>query len=578
MQKHERSGILICYFICLLCAAGLLVPVVHAGQEASLEVGNIIRQQLSLPGETRSSMMPDDEMIFAGEALERFYQKRHYRPLWSGSGLHRPQIDDLINTIEDTTNEGLTPEFYHLAGIKRLLGPLVRQQETLKTLEPGNLAELDLLLTDAYLLLACHFSGGCVNPVMIESEWHVRREKLDVVQVLEDAVKENLIKESLRGLAPREDAYAVLRQEFGRYRTIVANGGWPEVPEGVFLKKGLQHQDVPVLRRRLAISGDLPGEKNGGKGFDEELEQAVVGFQERHGLKADGVVGPLTRKALNVTAAARTDQILVNLERLRWLAGGLGENYIYVNIADYTLEVMEKGRPALSMKVVVGKPYWYTPVFSAKMTYLIVNPAWNIPESIVYEEILPKVNKDPGYLSRQKITVLSGWGENTAAVDPAAIDWHRLPVKGMPYRFRQEPGPLNPLGKIKFMFPNRFNVYLHDTPARGLFEKGVRTFSHGCIRLEKPFELAQHLLQDNPESGQVDFNDAVPAGEERLIKLARPIDVHIVYLTAWSDGEGRLHFRDDIYGRDAKLRAALRESPGGSDGDFPARGEPVFHQ
>jgi len=369
-----------------------------------------------------------------------------------------------------------------------------------------------------------------------------------------------------------EEEYPLLSRELRRYRSIAANGGWPKVPEGIRLEKGDRNVDVLVLRNRLADPGSLTDEKNESDIFDEELEQAVIGFQRRHGLKADGVVGPLTVKALNVPAAKRADQILVNIERLRWFSNSFSERYIYVNIADYKLDVIENGRPMLSMKVVVGKPYWNTPEFSAKMTYLIVNPSWNIPESIAAKEILRRIKKDPYYLADQNITVLEGWGENTTVVDPATINWKGISANRLPYHFRQEPGPLNPLGSIKFMFPNKFNIYLHDTPAKGLFEKGIRTFSHGCIRIEKPFELARYLLQDNIKTRQTDIDQIVAEGEERIVSLERPIDVHIVYLTAWADEDKEVQFRDDVYGRDAGLRELLRGKSSNLGADFFSQG------
>ena len=374
----------------------------------------------------------------------------------------------------------------------------------------------------------------------------------------------------------RKDAYSLLIKELGRYRTIAANGGCPEMQQGILLKKGVRNDEVAVLRRRLAVSGDLIGEQKESDVFDVELERAVINFQACHGLKTDGAVGPLTLKELNVPASARADQILVNLERLGWFADSLGERYVYVNIANYRLDVMENGRSVLSMKVIVGKPYWDTPVFSAKMTYLIVNPSWNVPESIVAEEILPHIKKDPDYLTKQNITVFKDEKGKAAIIDPASINWQNMPSKEVPFRFRQQPGPLNPLGKIKFMFPNKFNVYLHDTPTKGLFDKGARAFSHGCIRIEKPLELAQYLLKDNPKPMQVDLDKAVAAGEERMMNIARPIDVHVVYLTAWPDDEGGVQFRNDVYGRDAKLLAALRDKSSKHEGDSPAQEEPAL--
>jgi len=382
--------------------------------------------------------------------------------------------------------------------------------------------------------------------------------------------------ESPASFMPPPNAYSLIVQQLRRYQAIAESGGWPEIPADILLKNGDRHEEVPILRRRLAVAGALTGEIKESAVFDEELKHAVINFQQSHGLKADGVIGPLTVRELNVPVEARAQQILVNLERLRWIYSNLSDRYIYVNIADYTLAVIEDNRPVLSMKVVVGKPYWDTPVISSRMTTLIINPSWNIPESIVAEELLPHIQRDPVYLAKQNISVIKGWKENSEVVDPDAVNWLKLTANGMPYHFQQQPGPLNPLGRIKFMFANKFNVYLHDTPAKGLFDKGTRAFSHGCIRIEKPFELARYLLQGGAGPGQVDLDQVLAEGNERIIDLARPIDIHVVYLTAWPDEEGRVQFRDDIYGRDAKLLLVLRENSPDSADHPPTQGESAF--
>ena len=280
--------------------------------------------------------------------------------------------------------------------------------------------------------------------------------------------------------------------------------------------------------------------------FDEKVEQAVIVFQTRHGLKVDGVVGRDTLNALNVTLKQRIRQMELNMERLRWILSNLEERFIVVNIANYQLYVLENDKPVLSMKVVVGKPYQRTPVFTSKLTYIVINPAWNIPDSIAQKEILKKIEKDPNYLAEQNITVLKGT---------------QVTGKALPYRFRQEPGPLNPLGTIKFMFPNEYDVYLHDTPAKRLFSENVRTFSHGCTRIEKPLELAEYLLRDDPRWSRKELLEAIEKGTEQTVIIQHPVNVHFLYLTAWVDESGSVQFRNDIYGRDKSLDAALRKKP-----------------
>jgi L,D-transpeptidase YcbB len=316
------------------------------------------------------------------------------------------------------------------------------------------------------------------------------------------------------------------------------------------------------LRNRLVASGDLDLGKTGrGDLFDDGLEQAVTIFQKRHGLKADGIVGSVTLTALNVPLQHRIRQLELNLERLRWILGNTEQRSIVVNIANFELNVIESGKSVLSMKVVVGKPFQQTPVFTAQMTHLVINPSWNVPDSIAQKEILSKIRKDPHYLVEQKMMVLREQGYREYEIDPETIDWSRITAKKLSYKFRQEPGPLNPLGQIKFMFPNRFDVYLHDTPSKRLFSENVRTFSHGCTRIEKPIELAEYLLRDAPGWTRDKLLSAIEEGTEQKVLIPHPLNVHFLYLTAWVDEEGLLQFRNDIYKRDPLLDKALRKNP-----------------
>jgi len=503
-----------------------------------------------------------EELIHASSMLEDFYKKRDFQPAWIGSEGPLTQVDHLTNAIEEADLEGLTPDYYHLTSIKTLLRE-VRETRKKKTLLISEImADLDLLLTDAFLLLGCHFSAGCVNPTTIETKWFAKQGEVDVASVFEEALRENSIKESLKNLLPPQDSYSRLRQALVFYREIAAAGGWPTVAKGKLLKKGDEDNRINDLRKRFVVTGFLhPEESDLGGLFDEALEQAVFRFQRPHGLKADGVVGPATLKALNIPAEARARQIEINMERMRWTLRNLGQQYIIVNIADFALGVVDNGRTVLSMNVVAGKPFWHTPVFSGKVKYMVLNPSWNIPRSIAVADILPKIQKDAEYLVRQNIKVIRGWGADSEEIDPETIDWNTVNDNNFNVRLRQEPGPLNPLGRIKFVFPNRFGVYLHDTPSKGLFARHIRIFSHGCIRLEKPIDLAAYLLRDDPYWTREKILAAIETGKEQVVRLPKYIDVHILYLTAWVDEDGSLQFRDDIYGRDERLDKALRKKP-----------------
>jgi murein L,D-transpeptidase YcbB/YkuD len=289
--------------------------------------------------------------------------------------------------------------------------------------------------------------------------------------------------------------------------------------------------------------------------FDTELETAVRAFQARNGLKSDGVVGANTYAALNATAASRAAQIAVNMEQARWRNRPLGRKYILVNIPDFHVDVVEDGRIALRSRVIVGKARKHqTPEFSDEITHMVVNPRWNVPHSIASEEFLPELQSDPGALRRRNISIYSPRG---GVVDPLSVDWSRISQETFPFSMAQSPGPGNALGNVKFMFPNRYAVYLHDTPGRSLFQRSMRAFSHGCVRVAKPRELAEVLLrpQSNDPRGRFEFLRSKPG--EQYERLKQTVPVHIVYRTAWIDAQGDVQLRRDIYGRDQKIAAAL---------------------
>ena len=291
--------------------------------------------------------------------------------------------------------------------------------------------------------------------------------------------------------------------------------------------------------------------------FDERLAAAVARFQRRHGLNDDGAVGPTTLSALNVPVEHRIEQIILNMERWRWMPDDLGRRYIQVNMAGFGLEVIEDGWPVMAMRVVVGRPYRRTPVFSARMTYMVINPTWNVPASIAKRDYLPKLRRNPGRVAEHQIRVFDSWNGRTREVDPRKIDWSRVSASRFPYMLRQDPGHQNALGRIKFMLPNPFSIYLHDTPSVQLFEREVRTFSSGCIRLQEPFALADYLMKDSTQWSSTRIQEEIVSGRTTNVGLPAAIPVHFTYSTAWVDAEGELHFHGDIYGRDALLRKAL---------------------
>jgi murein L,D-transpeptidase YcbB/YkuD len=475
----------------------------------------------------------DGDAFRAASDLPCFYERRAFAPAWIGDGGPRPSARDLVAAVEGAESDGLHPENYRLSGLRQRLAEAAERPTA------AGLAELDLALTDAFLRLAADLAHGRVNPRQIYSDCALNVPMVDLPAALEGAIAAGTVRKTLAGLAPAHGGYGALKESLALYRTFAARGGWPAVPAGASLHLGDKDERVAALRTRLEASADLtfldpalpplePGH------FDGSLAAAVRVFQERQGLDVDGVVGPATLGALNVTAADRVAQLAANLERWRWLPRDLGERYVMPNIAGFLLDVVESGKPVLSMRIVVGKPYTRTPMFTATLKHVVLNPYWNVPASILKNEVLPKVRRDPGYLARENMEMLPGG------------------------KVRQRPGANNALGRIKFLFPNRFNVYLHDTPSRSLFGRTVRTFSHGCIRIEKPLDLAEYLLRGDPAWTREKIESRLGDGRERWIAVPRPLPVHVVYWTAWVDAAGVLQFRKDVYGRDRPVLERLK--------------------
>ena len=556
MRQIKKGIIALFIVVVFLCTYSASSERSSSGQITDSGLGLIIEKKTN-EWRASSKKVIGGEQIYSSVLVERFYKRRNYQAAWSHDG-HLVQVATLIKAIGEAYGDGLIPDYYHLSLIKSLAG----MAEKGLTFDQAGLADLDILLTDAFLTLSCHLSGGCVNPVTIEEEWFAKHRTVDVCSVLEQAIKTKQIRESLVKLLPGQASYGRLKQALGRYRALLLKGEWPLVTGGRVLKKGSVSGRVLELRKRLAASGDFEAE--GTKRvdfFDEKLEQSVIVFQTRHGLKSDGAVGPATLNALNVPLAQRIRQMELNMERMRWIPDNVEQRSIVVNIADFEMNVLENGKTVLSMKVVVGKPFQRTPVFTAKMTYLVINPSWNIPESIAQKEMLKKITIDPQYLAEQNIKVLRGWRPREKEIDPETIDWSRINANTLAYRFRQEPGPLNPLGHIKFVLPNKFDVYLHDTSARRLFSESVRTFSHGCTRIEKPVELGEYVLKDGARWTREKLLTEIDKGTEQTILLPHPLDVYFLYLTAWVDEKGVLQFRNDVYKRDKQLDEALHKKP-----------------
>ncbi|PYO91944.1 MAG: peptidoglycan-binding protein, partial [Gemmatimonadetes bacterium] len=476
------------------------------------------------------------EPVYASLVLPSFYERRLYRPAWSDARGPTRLADDLIDALQRADLEGLRSEDYHLAGIEAVLAAVRADAKRGPALAPDRWAELDLLLTDAFLVYGAHLLAGRVNPETLRPEWVSNRRTADIAVVLEAALTSGNIAATLEGLDPPEAGYRRLREALARYRRVAAVGGWPAIPDGS-MHAGVRGAAVTALRQRLRLEDGLVGEAGDQDAdlFDAELKQALEKFQSRHGLTADGVVSTATRAELNVPVERRVEQLELNLERWRWLPKDLGHRHIIVNIAAFELEVMDGDSLVMSMRVVVGRPFDRTPVLSDTMRYLVLNPYWHVPTNIATTELLPKLKRDRSYLARYKMRVFPSSRLDAQEVDPATVDWSSMTAAHFPYLLRQDPGPRNALGRIKFMFLNKYHIYLHDTPARPLFEETQRDFSHGCIRIQHPIELAVYLLRNDPRWDRDALLAALDDAEDRSVPLPEPMPIHLLYWTAWAD-------------------------------------------
>jgi L,D-transpeptidase YcbB len=488
------------------------------------------------------------------------YQDRQYRPLWVGVRPVPDRTKELITTLCHAEQEGLRPADYRLV---ELLRTLERLRPSLDRQKPEAFAELDLELTRRFVDYGFDLLAGRVDPRKVATEWYIRARRSSIEGTLRGALQGEEFQGMVAPLRPHQPEYAELVRALAAYRDILRRGGWPEVPGRSRLRRGDTGARVAALRQRLVMSGDLADSAGSKPVYDRAVVKAVARFQARHGIPSYGIVGAATLAALNVPVQVRIRQIELNLERYRWLPVDFEPRYIYVNIPDYELYAYNAGKPALDMRVAVGDEYENaTPVFADSMTFVVFRPYWYVPRRILAEEMIPRIRRKRSYLVRHDLEVVDA-KRDSLVLNPRRINWSHLDVSRI--RVRQRPGSRNHLGLVKFMFPNQFAVYLHDTPIRKAFARSRRTESHGCVWVEKPVELADYVL-----AGQGDWNDTTvrqamqPAPSSRggrstegqTVKLERPVPVYIVYLTAFVR-DGVLNFRDDPYGKDREAMARL---------------------
>ena len=508
------------------------------------------------------------------KSVRAFYEKNGFKPVWVDGGKPTAQAQALIGAIQKAGDEGLSAAEYDLPDAGKT-AEAASWNPLKKGLGEEAALDLDLRLSYAFVKYATHLASGRTDPKSVDSHWFVTPRQVDAAALMKQALDSQNVEETLRALAPQHPQYEGLRQTLARYREIAAHGGWPALPEGLRLRPGARSPQVALLRARLAASGDLPQAEapaatspapavSPGAAaapaatprapdgvFDASLRAALKHFEHRHGLNADGLLDPETLRALNVPVEQRIEQLTLNMERWRWLPESLGDRHILVNVPTYQLDVYENGNVVLPMRVVAGKKDAPTPIFMDKMENVVFSPYWNVPPDIARKETIPAAMRDPGYLGRNNMEVVKG----RHVVDPWSVSWSAVAAGN--YTIRQRPGEKNALGHVKFLFPNQFDVYLHDTPADSLFARTDRSFSHGCVRVEKPEELAEYVLRSQPEWSPERIQAAMHGGVEKWVALKDPLPVYILYMTAWVDPDGSVQFREDIYGHDQKQQKLL---------------------
>ncbi|PXX11857.1 murein L,D-transpeptidase YcbB/YkuD [Nitrosomonas ureae] len=494
------------------------------------------------------------ELNKAGHSdLQRFYAARNYQPVWLSGESESPQLKIALAFIASAEAEGLNSQDYQLQQLAQLLQHSDQSSSTA--------TELEIRTTHAVLKLATDLSRGRFSATATDPDWHIPRADFDAAAFLQTAIHAGHLKDSLQKLSPQTLNYQLLKRTLAHYQILLKNTPeWIRIPSSPSLRPGDTYPSIPLIRQRIAQAYTADGlpEFNlipsVSQLYDTELVAAIKAFQAQHGLNTDGIIGKNTINALNIPLEWKIRQLRINMERLRWLPRNLGQRHLLVNTAGFYLTAIENDEPVLNMRIIVGRDYRSTPSFNGTLSHMVLNPYWNVPASIARKDLLPKQQQDPTYFTTAGFKVYPAQERGAQAIDPGMIDWHEL-NKRFPYFLRQDPGSHNALGKIKFMFSNPFSIYLHDTPSKSLFKKDIRTFSSGCIRLEKPFELATFAL--NQPSLPEKFSADLESDKTITTHLPKPLPIYLVYITAWADEHEKVYFYPDIYDRDLR---ALRHA------------------
>jgi L,D-transpeptidase YcbB len=479
------------------------------------------------------------------DAVSHFFQIRNFTPAWQGAG-----PDQILQAIRDVEQDGLVPGDYHLTAIESLRASPADPQ--------GRDADLQILLTDAVAALVNHVRFGKVRPSTLDRRWNMdpRAGAPPLEAFVADVAAAPSPAVAIDALKSSHFIYRGLKQALAAHKAMASGSAWPTIPAGPALKPGVSNARIGAVRRRLAATGELDTASDSEE-YDEALSLAVKRFQERHRLTADGSIGKATLDAMNVTAASRVDQIRVNLERARWVIGGLRDTFLLVNLPAFKVYLIRSGKNVWETRAQVGKAGRQTPAFRADMRYIVFNPDWTVPPTILAQDVLGGMRKGQNPIAKKKLTILDRQGR---AVPADSIDWAAATPGTFPYTLRQPPGPGNALGRVKFVFPNEHAIFLHDTPSQELFRADERTFSSGCIRVENPLQFAGVLLEGQDDWNGARIQQVVDGGKTETVFLKQPLPVLIVYWTVSVGASGELRYARDVYNLDGAVLRALNAS------------------
>jgi len=538
MTAIKRLSVLIVSFVMLAGPVGLQATETALASNVSQDIELLLRtDDLSIRGAD----------ILTQALLLEIYQDHDFAPYWTNPD----RIRELMNLIQNSADHGLIPADYNIDQLHQVL------QRRMARPSAEIEAEADVLLTESLLRYGYHRRFGKVIASTLDPDINFRRETFQRQApsvTIEQALESSSLTDFIQMAAPSGPVYQHLQARMELYRDMASTGGWPTVPDGPTLRVGDNDARVANIRKRLAATGRIAdhGDLNSTL-FDQPLKNAVKGFQLRHRLGQDGIVGQQTIAALNVPVEHRINQIRTSLERLRWVNQEAVDTMVVVNIAGFRAFFFKDGALEWDTRAQVGKHYRQTPVFRGDIAYLEFNPTWTIPPGILRNDTLPAIKRNPDYLASKNIRVIDHKGKT---VDPATVNWNKY-KSSVPYTLRQDPGPKNALGTVKFIFPNKHFVFLHDTPHPELFSQKERAFSSGCIRIQDPLKLAELVLNDPVKYNRSELESIVNSAKTQRIHPSPKVPVVIVYLTASVNDDGKVRFYKDIYDRDQKVLDAL---------------------